>query len=116
MKVIVAGSREISDPSVILGAMQASEFIFTEIVSGGARGVDKIGERIAKRRKIPVRVFPAHWGVHGLRAGPIRNAEMGAYADGLVAIWDGKSTGTKHMIETMRRLKKPVHVSLVRLA
>jgi len=43
-------------------------------------------------------------------AGFNRNGEMADYADALIAVWDGKSSGTAHMIDTMHRLNKPVCV------
>lgn len=88
-------------------------FEITEIVSGGARGPDKHGELIAKVNNIPLRVFPADWDTHGKAAGHIRNSEMGVYADALIAVWDGKSKGTAHMVRYMEALGKPVHVYMV---
>lgn len=79
----------------------------TEVVSGGARGIDQAGEWWAATKGIPVKVFCADWAVLGKGAGMHRNVEMAKYADCLVAIWDGKSSGTKHMIETMHGMKKP---------
>jgi hypothetical protein len=81
-----------------------------EIVSGGARGVDQLGEQWAKQHHVPVRQFPAQWDRFGKSAGMIRNLEMAQYADGLVAIWDGHSRGTANMIATMKRLGKKVFV------
>ena len=82
----------------------------TEIVSGGAHGVDYLGERFATEFSIPVKRFPADWNKHGKSAGPIRNREMAEYADQLIAFWDGKSRGTKNMIETMQKMNKPFTV------
>lgn len=69
-----------------------------EIVSGTARGADKLGERYAHEKGYPVKRFPANWDLHGRSAGPIRNREMAEYADALVAFYDGSSAGTKSMI------------------
>ncbi len=77
-----------------------------EIVSGGARGADKIGERIAEHSRIPCKVISADWDQYGRSAGYRRNAEMADYAGsegGLLAFWDGNSKGTKHMIDTATR-------------
>jgi hypothetical protein len=73
----------------------------TEIVSGGARGVDRLGERYARKRGLPCKVFPAQWAKYGKSAGPIRNAEMAKYTDYGVAVWDGVSRGTANMIKLM---------------
>ena len=98
MKVIIAGCRTISDYSQVFNAMQLSRFVPTEIISGKANGVDRLGEIWAKGNKIPVMYFPADWSAHGKAAGPIRNKEMAKYADALVLIWDGKSKGSLSML------------------
>lgn len=75
----------------------------TEVVSGCARGVDRLGEQWAQMRSIPIKRFPANWDRDGRSAGPIRNRQMANYAEALVAIWDGESKGTKNMIEEAER-------------
>ena len=110
MKVIVAGSREGFVARNVFEAIEESKFIITEVVSGTARGVDKDGEYYAKCNKIPVKQFPADWDQFGKAAGHIRNKQMADYADALVAVWDGKSPGTKNMITTMQSLNKPVYI------
>jgi hypothetical protein len=111
MKTIVAGSRGVEDYAVVELAIQKSGFDITEVISGCARGVDKLGEQWADERKIPVKIFPAEWDLYGRRAGAIRNCNMAKYAEGLVAVWDGESRGTEHMIKeaTRRGLKVYVH-------
>ena len=99
MKVIIAGSRGIFDYQRILDAVTESEFHITEVVSGKAMGVDQLGERYAKENGITLKLFPANWKEHGKRAGYLRNVEMAEYADALIAVWDGVSNGTKHMID-----------------
>jgi hypothetical protein len=113
MKVIIAGSRTGILANDVFDAWIASGFNITEVVSGCARGVDSDGEYIADQKGIPVRRFPADWDGLGKRAGYIRNAQMAEYADALIAVWDGKSRGTAHMIETMRKLGKQVYVHRV---
>jgi hypothetical protein len=62
-----------------------------------------------------VKQFPADWnGIYKRSAGIIRNIEMAKYAHALLALWDGKSKGTEHMILEMHRQGKPVHVYLVK--
>lgn len=73
-----------------------------EIVSGGARGADTLGERYAIENHIEVARFIPKWDAYGKKAGVLRNADMGRYGDALVAFWDGKSVGTKHMIDFAR--------------
>lgn len=110
MKVVIAGSRGIKDAARVSDAVAFAELPVTEVVSGAARGVDALGEEWAAARGIPVRRFPANWRAHGLRAGRMRNLEMAEYADALVAVWDGRSAGTKHMIEAMQARGKPTFV------
>jgi hypothetical protein len=79
-----------------------------EVVSGCARGADQLGERWADERGYPVKRFPADWHKHGKRAGYLRNEEMAGYATHLVAFWDGRSRGTKHMIDLGHNLQTRV--------
>ena len=102
MKVIIAGSRTISNRGLIRQAMDDSEFKIDEAVCGMARGVDSEARWIAMFRGIPVKEFPANWGLYGKRAGHIRNAQMADYADALILIWDGKSRGSANMLNTAR--------------
>lgn len=109
MKLIIAGSRDFTDFEYLNAHMNFAVppwYKIEEIVSGGARGADTLGEQFAQLNNIPLKVFSADWKRHGNKAGPMRNSEMGIYADGLVAFWDGKSTGTKHMIEYMKHWNK----------
>lgn len=79
----------------------------TMIVSGRARGPDKLGEMWAVENGIHIAQFPAQWDLHGKAAGPIRNQEMGEFADAAIIMWDGESSGAKHMSKVMLKLKKP---------
>ena len=110
MKTIVAGSRGITDYEIVHKAVYESPWVITEIVSGGARGVDTLGEQVGAAFNIPVKVFPAAWDTHGRAAGPIRNQQMAEYSEALIAIWDGVSTGTWDMIKRAERMKLCVHI------
>jgi SLOG family YspA-like protein len=101
VRVIIAGSRGISDAGRLNRAIRASHFDITYVISGGAAGVDQMGRDWARRQdpKVPVMLMPARWDEYGKRAGMIRNCEMAKEADALIAIWDGVSAGTRHMIE-----------------
>lgn len=110
MKVIVAGSRHIEDYEAVKNAIHASGFHITELISGKARGVDRLGEDWANSQDppIPITPYPANWGLHGRRrAGPIRNGIMAYHADALVLVWDGVSTGSSDMLKKakIRKLK-----------
>ena len=69
-----------------------------EIVSGGAKGADSLGERYAKEKGYLLTIMSADWNMFGKSAGYIRNSDMTKYANACVAFWDGVSKGTNHMI------------------
>lgn len=110
MKTIVAGSRSIKRYLHVIDAVRTAPWKITEIVSGGAPGVDRLGERYAKEHEIKLTVMPADWEKYGRRAGHVRNREMAEYAEALVAVWDGVSRGTEGMIEDADKLGLRVHV------
>jgi len=103
MKLIVAGGRDFNDFHVVKMTMARLNLEISEIVCGMAQGADMMGKMWAMGRGIPIKPFPAHWGTHGKAAGHIRNREMAAYADALVAFWDGRSVGTHSMIQEARK-------------
>ena len=108
MKVIVCGSRSIKNEMWVhdwLDYLQ-TQIDITEVVTGMAPGPDNYGGRWAWVQNIPDKNFPAQWDKYGKSAGMIRNVEMADYADYVIAFWDGKSRGTKHMIDTMKRKGK----------
>lgn len=110
-KLIIAGGRWFRDYDQL--AREARRLIDgrrVEIVSGMAKGADSLAIQFARENNIPTHGFPADWIQHGKSAGFKRNVQMADFADGLLAFWDGQSRGTKHMINTMRRLNKPVRV------
>lgn len=113
MKTIIAGSREITSTHVVRLAVEESGFAISEIVSGGARGVDRIGIWVAESFNLPIKVMDADWELNGKSAGFIRNISMAEYADALIAVWDGKSSGTKHMIEEAKKKGLKVFVKVV---
>lgn len=117
MKVIIAGSRTITDPDIldraILNAYNEKQIVITEIVSGGAAGADRLGEKRARANAIPLRVFPANWARDAHAAGFIRNRMMAVYADALIALWDGKSRGTANMIDLAEKKGIPVWVERI---
>lgn len=102
MKVIIAGSRSIKDDDFVADAIAESGFVITEVVSGGAVGVDRSGEYWAKRQGISMRQFIPDWDKYGKGAGFVRNIAMAEYADALIACRSHGSRGTTHMIETAK--------------
>lgn len=112
MRVIIAGSREITDYSFVASVIKRCGFNITEVVSGTAHGVDRLGEQWAVQNNVPIKYMPPDWNLHGKAAGPIRNKEMAEYADAAVIIWNGESAGTKNMLENMQRLGKPYFLDI----
>lgn len=114
-KLIVAGGRDFNDPEGLAANLYAlAECELGEravsIVSGMARGADRLAYQFAQRENVKVYEFHADWNRYGRSAGHRRNREMGDFADGLMAFWDGRSVGTKNMIEYMQRMGKDVRV------
>lgn len=112
-RVIVAGSRSFSDFSLLTatvdGVLDGIPREQIEIVSGRAKGADRLGELYAHERGYVCRHFPAPWGVYGHRAGPIRNEWMARFAARekgvLVAFWTGvkEHSGTYNMMQQANR-------------
>ena len=113
MKVIIAGCRDYHDYQTLLDAITEANFDITTVISGGADGVDALGERYAEEMVIPLKVFPANWKKDGRAAGPIRNRKMAENAQALIALWDEKSSGTKNMIETATKRNLLVYVKKI---
>jgi hypothetical protein len=111
-RIIIAGSRGFSDFPLLYAKCEEvlANISEAEIVSGTARGADKLGEHYASLKGYRVCQFPADWDKHGKSAGYVRNKEMADYADTLIAFWDGESKGTKHMIDLATERELSVHI------
>lgn len=112
-KVIIAGSREFNDYQLLVSKVNQiliNRLPDVEIVSGTARGADKLGEQYATEHNLPIKQFPADWNTYGKSAGPKRNAQMAEYADACIVFWDGKSKGTKHMIDIATNKGLPLRI------
>lgn len=132
MKVIIAGDREIRDLDIINRAVKKSGFDIKEVVSGGARGVDKCGEDWANANNLPIKRFVANWNDlnhkdaiikdrvnpwnkrierYNANAGFARNEEMAKYADALIAIQTaGPTNGTQDMIKRAKAHNLKVYI------
>lgn len=132
MRIIIAGSRTLKDYKLVYknvirilkeiedekseqGLKVNPEKI--EIVTGLAKGTDKLGEQFALNSKLKHKGFPAQWNILGSVAGFARNEQMANYAsldednDGiLIAFWDGKSSGTGNMISLANKYKLKVYI------
>ena len=106
MKLIVAGGRDFKDYHLLketLDSFQQEHGNITEVISGTAKGVDKLGEQYANENNIQIKRFVPDWEGLGKKAGHVRNRQMGDYAKEhggmLVAFWDKQSRVTKGMID-----------------
>ncbi|WP_170132477.1 SLOG family protein [Acidiferrobacter thiooxydans] len=131
-RVVIAGSRSLKDYAPVAAALDAllrlEKGVF-EVVHGGTGGVDTWAGRWAHERDLPVTVMPALWhilqgpnvvrrtnrkgSVFNASAGLDRNLHMAAYGNRVIALWDGKSRGTQHMITLAKLLGRPVTVESV---
>ena len=112
MRVIVAGSREFNNYHKLkkkLDSILKNQTDIT-IISGTANGADKLGERYAEENHHKLEEYPAMWDVFGKSAGYRRNEEMAKVADACVVFWDGKSKGTKHMIDLAKKHKLKLRI------
>jgi hypothetical protein len=106
MKVAVIGSRSFDNYNKVVETL--SKIKITEIVSGGAKGADSLGERYANENNIPTKIFLPDWEKYGKTAGFKRNTEIIENAELVVAFWDMESKGTKDSISKAEKLNKKV--------
>lgn len=114
MKLIIAGTRYIKNDAEVFRCLDRlvleKNMKVDKVLSGGAKGPDRIGEQWAAREGIPVVVFPAAFSKHGKAAGPMRNEKMAEAGDALVLFWDGMSPGSLDMLSKMKERVKKVYV------
>ena len=110
MKVAVIGSRGLTLDD--LGQYLPPDC--TEIVSGGARGIDTGARFYARAHGIPLKEFLPDYDTYGGQAPLVRNRLIVDYADVVYAFWDGKSRGTKNVINYARSVNKPFRVFVVK--
>jgi hypothetical protein len=114
VRVIISGSRTIKDKDLVWKALNESRFVITELISGGAQGVDSLGEAWARSKNIPVKVYRPDYSLPNPKYAPLlRNQKMAEIGDALIAIWADESRGTAHMISCMEKLHKPMEVTKV---
>lgn len=115
-KLVIAGGRDFNDYNLMLQEVKrfCDQYEETQdtltIISGCAKGADHLGEQLAKNSGIPLELYPADWDNHGKSAGYKRNCQMAEVADAVICFWDGKSLGTKHMIDIAFKSKLPLRV------
>ncbi len=101
MRVIIAGSRSITDPAALDDAIARSGFEITEVITGDSRGVDDLAAHWATANRITCQIIPVEWNRYGGRADHIRNERISLMAQGCIALWDGFSRGTAELSEFM---------------
>jgi hypothetical protein len=129
-KIIVCGSRDYKNKALLEEMLEkiVTPHLNFELITGDCpTGADKMAwdwfcskswddwidsDVIVESRVVAFKKFPANWKKYGRAAGPRRNAEMADYVLGeegageealCIAFWDGKSKGTKDMIDKARR-------------
>ena len=110
MRTIIAGSRTANNYQALVDALAAAPFTPTVVISGMARGADRLGELYAFSQGLPLEKFPADWDKHGKNAGYVRNIAMAEVAECLITLWDSKSRGTKHMIDVAKHHGLKIYV------
>jgi len=119
MRLAIVGSRDFDDEylmakyvAMIMVAHQQDEMSVpeVEIISGGAKGADTVGERFAHIYQVPVTIFKPNWNELGKKAGFVRNKQIVDACDMILTFWDGKSKGTKHTIDLAKLAKKPTFI------
>ncbi|MNF46480.1 hypothetical protein D3C85_493310 [compost metagenome] len=115
VQLIIAGSRDFTNTDLMRERLQAMEELGlfangVELICGMAKGADNTGRLIFEQQGLPIHAFYPDWNGLGKRAGFVRNAAMGDAADMALIFWDGQSKGTKHMIDYMEKLNKPVYL------
>ena len=83
-------------------------------VSGGCRGADALGEKYAAENGFKTEIYPAAWEKYGRAAGPKRNKKIAEISDYIICFWDGKSKGTKSLIQFAEKAGKPVKIKYIK--
>ena len=85
----------------------------TEIVSGGAKGIDTCAREYALSHDIKLTEFLPEYSRYGRGAPLKRNLQIIIYSDLVIAFWDGQSKGTKNVIENCKKLNVKVDVHII---
>jgi hypothetical protein len=103
LRTVIAGSRTILGYKYLLSAIDKLDWNISVVISGTAKGVDRLGERWANDNNIELEKYPAQWDTYGNSAGYKRNELMAQKAEAALILWDGTSKGTKHMIALAKK-------------
>ncbi len=111
MKIAVVGSRNLTDIIISKYIPEGT----TEIITGGAKGIDTLAEKYADKNNITKTVIKPEYEKYGIHAPLVRNKEIVEKADLIIAIWDGKSKGTKSTIDYAMKLNKKIDLYIVKI-
>lgn len=115
-KVLIAGGREFNDYDLL---KKQCDLILKDVarrdtivvVSGGARGADKLGEKYANEKGYTIEQYIPDWnGPLGKGAGFARNKQMVDVANGVIVFWDQASKGTGHTVELAKAKNIPLRI------
>ena len=112
INIAIIGSRTFNDYNFAkqeINNILNSKYIIENIISGGAKGADKIGELYAIEYSIPIEIIKPDWSI-GRHAGILRNTEIIKKSNIVIAFWDGKSKGTKDSINKAKKQGKILHI------
>ncbi len=118
IRIVVAGCRNFNDYFIakefiddcLKDIKKENTLIF---VSGCCKGADLLGERYAKENGFDIEHYPADWNKYKKAAGVIRNKQMAEASDIVVCFWDGKSRGTKSMIDLANKNNKQIFIKYI---
>ena len=74
------------------------------------QGEDSLAEQYALKYNLETIIFKADWKKFGKRAGYLRNIDIIAESDIVVAFWDGISKGTKHSLNLAESRNIPITI------
>ncbi len=109
MKLAIVGSRN-------AGRVNIGEYISerpSEIISGGARGIDSLAAQYAKEHGISLTEFLPDYDKYGRGAPIVRNRLIVQAADKVLAFWDGASRGTLSSINLAKKMGKKLQIVML---
>ena len=108
MRLAIVGSRNVNN--IDIDSYVTNDV--TEIVSGGAKGVDSIAAAYAKKKGIIFTEILPEYKLYGRAAPIVRNRTIVEYADKLIVFWDGRSRGSLYVIKYAKKIHKDIEVIL----
>ena len=118
MRIIIAGCRTFTCYAEAKKTICRDLALFKSVesfllLSGGCRGADQLGERFAKEAGWKIEQYLPEWKKYGRAAGPLRNKRMIDHCDAVICFWDGKSKGTRSLIQYAQKSEKKLFLHMV---